>query len=176
MTQLLETIQPSDWEKGGSGFVRTRWLQQLSDLVNRPKNNRVTASTNATAVVCNGAVQSTGVGTASVIPKRYGEFTVKCRVTFNVNSAGPGFVYVYRTTGAVPVNGNAPNAGDVAVAGDAFGGPANVNGQNFIGTLSFLDTGLSETVNYKYYLAVKAPNGTTLNLINASQILVMERS
>jgi hypothetical protein len=178
MAQLLENLEAQHWEghTPGSGFNRMRWLQGLSDLVNRPVNNRANATTNATAVNCTGAVLSSGIGIQQLQPKRYSEFTVKARVTFNINSAGPAFVYVYRTLGAVPANGAAPNVGDVIVAGDAFiGGPTSA-GVNQSGALSFLDTGLDVSKRYRYYLAVKGPNATVLNLVNASQLLVMERS
>lgn len=178
MAQLLENLEAQHWEshKPGSGFNRMRWLQGLSDLVNRPINNRASGTTNATAVNCNGAVQSSGIGIQQLQPKRYAEFTIKARVTFNINSAGPAFVYVYRTTGAIPVNGAAPNVGDVVVGGDAFiGGPTSA-GVNQSGSFSFLDTGLNVASRYRYYLAVKGPNASVLNLVNASQLLVMERS
>ena len=64
-TELLDKIVPTDWDSkkpGNSGFSRVRFLQGISDIVARPLNNRLTASTNATAVNLNGAVQSTGEG------------------------------------------------------------------------------------------------------------------
>jgi hypothetical protein len=178
--QLLEKLTPEHWDsqkpEPNSCFNRVRWLQNLNDLVNRPVLNRLQASTNATAVNTNGAVQSTGVGTGLLQPKRYAEFTIKTRVTFNINSAGPAFVYVYRTLGAIPANGAAPNVGDVIVGGDAFlGGPTSA-AVNQVGAFSFLDTGLDVTKQYRYYLAVKGPNANVLNLVNASQLLAMERS
>lgn len=178
--ELLELITPTHWEsqKPGStsGSERVRWLQGLNDLLRRPVMNRQQVQTNATAVVCNGAVQSTGIGTGTLNPKRYAELTVKARVTFNINSAGPAFVFVYRTLGAIPANGAAPNGGDVVVGGDAFMGGPTSNGVNQAGALSFIDTGLDVTKLYRYYLAVKGPNGTTHNLVNASQLFVLERS
>jgi hypothetical protein len=178
--QLLEQITASHWDSGkpeaGSGFARVRWLQGLNDLVNRPVINRVTATTSATAIAANGAVQSTGIGTGAIQPKRYGEVTIKARVSFNLNSVGPGYHYIYRTLGAIPANGAAPNAGDVIVGGDAFLGGPTGNGVNQSGAFSFLDTGLDVSKQYRYYLAVKAPNGNTLNLVNNSQLLAMERS
>ena len=176
---LLEKIVADHWDSGkpgNSGFNRVRLLQSISDLFDRPRNNRVSASTNATAINCNGAVQSSGVGTGTIQPKRYAELTVKARVTFNINSAGPAFVYMYRTTGAIPANGAAPGGADVAVGGDAFLGGPTTSGVNQSGAFSFLDTGLDVTKQYKYYLAVKGTNTNTLNLVNSSQILVMERS
>lgn len=199
--QLLEQINPGIWGSrpdpkatpgtnktgpveqaptAGLSYHRVRFLQSISDLFDRPVKNRLSVSTNATAVACNGAVQSSGIGVGvvgqSLRPMRYAEFTVKARVTFNLNSAGPGFIYVYRTTGAIPANGAAPNGGDVVVGGDAFLGGPTTNGVNQCGALSFLDTGLDVTKAYRYYLAVKGPNGNTLNLVNASQLLVMERA
>lgn len=182
--QLLEQIKAEQWDSQkpapGSGYGRTRFLQSLSDLLDRPVKNRLTVSTNATAVVCNGAVQSSGIGVGvvgqSLQPKRYAEFTVKARVTFNINSVGPAFVYVYRTTGAIPANGAAPNGGDVIVGGDAFLGGPTTSGINHCGALSFIDTGLDVTKQYRYYLAVKGTNTNTLNLVNASQLLVLERA
>lgn len=178
--RLLPTLIPQHWDSqkptSGSGQNRVRYLQSVDDLVNRPVTNRVNASTNATAVNANGAIQSTGVGTGLVQPKRYGEFTVKARVTFNVNSVGPAFHYIYRTLGAIPANGAAPNGGDVIVGGDAYlGGPTSA-GVNQSGAFSFLDTGLDVSKQYRYYLAVKAPNTNVVNLVNASQLLVMERA
>ncbi len=178
--QLLEQLTPQHWDSGkpqqGSGFQRVRWLQGLSDFINRPALNRGSASTNATAVVTNGAAQSSGIGTTPLQPKRYAEFTVKARVTFNVNSTGPAFVYVYRTLGAIPANGAAPNVGDVVVGGDAFTGGPTTSGVNQVGAFSFIDTGLDVTKSYSYYLAVLGPNGNTLNLVNNSQLFVLERS
>lgn len=179
--QLLEQLTPSHWDSGkpaaGSGYQRTRWLQGLVDLVNRPVTNRVTAQTSATAVNTNGAPQSTGIGTGLVQPKRYGELTVKARVTSNIASAVPHYHYLYRTQGAIPANGAPPNPGDVIVGGDAFaGGATPPAGTNQIGVFSYLDTGLDVTKQYRYYLAVNAPNGNVVNLVNNSQLLVMERS
>jgi hypothetical protein len=177
---LLEALTPAHWDSqepaANSGFERMRWLQGLNDLLNRPVNNRLTAQTSGTAIAANGTAQSSGVGLGPMQPKRYAEFTVKARVTFNLNSAGPAYLYVYRTLGAIPVNGAAPNAGDVIVGGDAFTGGPVTAGVNQSASLSFLDAGLDVTKRYSYYFAVKAPNGNTLNLINASQLLVMERS
>jgi hypothetical protein len=175
---LLEELVPQTWDQRSKGGApQTRWLQQLSDLTNRPVNNRQTNSTSATAVAANGAVQSTGIGTLQAQqPKRYAEFTVKARVTFNVDSVGPAYVYVYRTQGAIPANGAPPNAGDVVVGGDAFVGGAMTSGVNQSGALSYLDQGLNVNQKYSYYLAIVAPGGNTVNLVNASQLLVMERS
>lgn len=178
---LLPTLRPTEWDSAkpavGSGYQRVRHLQSIDDLVNRPVLNRGTATTNATAVAANGAVQSTGIGTANPLqPMRYSEFTVKARVTFNLNSTGPAFVSVYRTLGNIPANGAPPSVGDVVVGGDAFvGGPTSA-GINQSGSFSFLDSDLSVNQKYNYYLAVQAPNGNTMNLINNSQLLVMERS
>ena len=178
---LLPEIVPEQWDSGkpatGSGFNRVRHLQSVDDLVNRPVLNRDNASTNAIAVNANGAVQSIGFGTVQLQPMRYAEFTVKARVTFNVNSAGPAFVYVYRTvSAAIPAVGAPPNAGDVVVGGGSFMGGATTAGVNESGSFSSLDTGLSVNTKYRYYLAVEAPNGSILNLVNSSQLLVMERS
>lgn len=177
---LLPELVPQQWDSGppkaGSGFDRVRHLQSVDDLVNRPVLNRGTATTNATAVHTNGAVQSIGIGTVQLQPMRYAEFTVKARVTFNVNSVGPAFVYVYRTLGNIPANGAAPNVGDIVVGGGSFMGGATTAGVNESGSFSFLDTGLSVNTKYRYYLAVEAPNGNILNLVNSSQLLVMERS
>ena len=181
--QLIEQIVPSDWDSAmpqdagaNSGFPRVRWLQQVVDTFNRPVMNRVTATTSATAVVLNGAVQSTGIGCGPITPKRYAELTIKARITFNISAAGTLYVYVYRTKGAIPASGAAPNAGDVIVGGDAFAGPATVAGQNTCASLSVLDTGLSESQAYRYYIAFKGTNALTGNLVNSSQLLVMERS
>lgn len=178
--QLIENIVPEHWDSQkpaqNSGFPRVRWLQQIIDTSNRPVINRASASTNATAVNCTGNVLSSGIGIAPLQPKRYGEFTVKARVTFNINSTGPAYIYVYRTTGAIPANGAAPNGGDVIVGGDAFAGGPTVSGVNLAAALSFIDTGLNVNTQYRYYLAVKGTNGNILNLINASQLFVMERS
>src|SRR5262249_10782600 len=144
--------------------------------LNRPLLNRVTASTNATAVNLNGNAQSTGIGCGPITPKRYAEFTVKARVTFNISGAGTLYVFVYRTLSAIPVNGAAPNGGDVIGGGDAFAGPATVGGQNVSASLSFIDTGLDVTKQYRYYLAFKGTNALVGNLVNSSQLLVLERS
>ena len=178
--ELLETIQPRHWEsqKPGSdaGFQRVRWLQGLNDLLRRPVVNRLSVIAPNTAVNLTGAVESSGIGVSKLQPKRYAEFTVKARVTFNLNSIGPAFAFVYRTLGAIPVNGAAPNAGDVIVGGDAFLGGPTTAGVNQSGSCSFLDQGLDVTKKYSYYLAVQGPNGNVLNLVNSSQLLVMERS
>jgi hypothetical protein len=169
--QLLENLTPAQWDS-----PQQRWLQSLSDLVDRPVNNRQNAATSTAVIAANGNVQSSGMGVGPMQPKRYAEFTVKARVSYNVNSVGPAYVYVYRTTGAIPANGAAPNAGDVIVSGDSFTGGAMTAGVNQSSAFSFLDSGLSVNSKYSYYLAVKAPNGNTLNLVNNSQVLVMERS
>ena len=178
--QLLENIEPQHWDSAkpqpGSGFQRVRWLQQLSDLVNRPVLNRASNTTNATAINTNGVVQSTGIGTGLLQPKRYAELTVKARVTFNVSVNGAAYIYVYRTLGQIPANGAPPNAGDVIVGGDAFAGGAVTATINQSGAFSFIDTGLDVTKSYRYYLAVLGPNPAVLNLINASQLFVLERS
>lgn len=179
--ELLETLVPAHWDSQkpapNSGYERVRWLQGLNDFIKRPVVNRATVSTSATATTCNGSIQSTGVGLATPLtPKRYGEFTIKARVSFNVNSAGPAYVYIHRTTGAIPANGLAPNAGDVIVGGDAFVGGPTTSGVNQSGSLSFIDTGLSVTTPYRYYLSVKGPSGNTHNLVNSSQLFVTERS
>jgi hypothetical protein len=174
--QILDTIG-NEWEVGSAkeaGTTRKRWLQTLSDVIGRPVNNRVTASTNAVAVNLNGAAQSTGIGTGPIMPSRYGEHLVQARVTFSISANGTLYAYVYRTTGAIPANGAAPNGGDVIVGGDAFAGPATVAGQTVIGTLSIFDMGLKSSQSYRYYLAVLGTNGLTANFINASQIIASE--
>lgn len=154
-------------------FSWVQWLQSLSDLLSRPLLNRLVVSTNALAVNLNGTIQSTGLGTAAITPVRYGEFLVQARVTFDLSAAGVLYVYVFRTKGAVPANGAGPNAGDVAVGGDAFAGPA-INANSFVGALSFFDTGLLQSQAYKYYFAVNGTNALTGNLINASTLQVSE--
>jgi hypothetical protein len=178
--ELLDTIVPSAWDSqkpGTSGFPRVRMLQNINDLLKRPVANRSLVISSDPAVVTTGSPVSSGIGSALLQPKRYAEFTVKARVTFNINSADPAYLYVYRTQGAIPTNGTAPHAGDVIVGGDAFAGGATPGaGVNQIGTFSYLDTELNVNLQYRYYIAVNAPNGRTVNLINSSQILVMERS
>lgn len=178
--QLLENLDPNHWDSqepaANSGYNRVRWLQGLNDLLNRPVNNRLQVATAGTAIAASGAVQSSGVGVGPMQPKRYAEFTVKARVTFNVNSVGPAFLFVYRTLGAIPANGVVPNVGDVVVGGGAFTGGPTTAAVNQSASLSSLDSGLSVNLKYSYYFAVQAPNGNTLNLVNASQLLVMERS
>jgi hypothetical protein len=175
-TKLLEDLpsQTTFDKDKRPNFDWIRWLQSVADLFSRPVANRVTVLTNATAVNCNGAVQSTGIGAGPITPVRYAEHLVMARITFNESAAGLLFVYVYRTTGAIPANGAAPNAGDVAVGGDAFAGPADVIGQNFSGAMALFDTGLAPNQAYNYYLAVKGPNAAVANLINASQLQVSE--
>jgi len=180
-TELLEKLVPDHWEsqkpQPGSGTNRVKWLQQLNDVIRRPVMNRGSAATNATATNCTGAIQSTGIGLPnSLRPLRYGEFTIKARVTFNINSTGPAFVYVYRTLGAIPANGAAPGGGDVIVGGDAFTGGPTSSGVNQSASFSFIDTGLDKSKNYQYYLAVKGPNATVHNLVNNSQLFVLERA
>lgn len=162
-----------DTKTNTPSFPWLQWFQSLIDLVNRIVSNRVTASTNATAVVCNGAVQSSGVGTIAIQPARYAELWVNARVTFNLSAGGTLYLYVYRTLAAVPANGAAPNAGDVIVAGDSFAGPA-LGTQNVNGSLSWIDSGLDKTKKYLYYLAVKGTNALTANLVNSSQLQVSE--
>lgn len=183
--ELLPTLIPADWDSNkpgpNTGFSRVRHLQSIGDLAKRPVVNRTTASTSNTVVNCDGTSQSSGIGTIPQTPIRYAEFTVKARVTLQIDSAGPAYVAVYRTLAdvsgnGVPVNGAAPNAGDVIVGGDAFMGGATVSGVNQSGAFSFLDTGLSQTTRYLYYLVVTGPNGSVLQLLNSSQLLVMERS
>lgn len=174
--RLLEQIVPQHWGKDGSGNQQVRYLQSVDDLVNRPVSNRATASTSATAVNCLGIFQSSGIGTQGLQPKRYAEFTVKARVTFNVNATGQAYIFIYRTFGPTPANGVGPNAGDVIVGGDAFTGGPVTPGVNLSGSFSYIDTGLDVTRTYFYYIAVLGPLGSVLNLINNSQLFVMERS
>jgi len=178
MRRLLPSLVPAHWDgaKGAPNSPRTTFLQSVDDLVNRPLINRLAATPGATPIPCTGAVISTGIGVGQMQPKRYGEFTVKARVTFNINSGGPAYLYVYRTLGAIPALGAAPNVGDVVVGGDAFAGGPMSNGVNQCAAFSFLDTGLDVSKQYRYYFAVNAPNVNTVNLINSSQLLVMERS
>lgn len=154
-------------------FAWIQWLQSLVDVVTRVITNRVRAAGGA-AVNCNGTVQSTAVATPAITPKRFAELWVQARVTFSLNAAGTLYVFVYRTSGAIPINGAAPNIGDVAVGGDAFGGAADVPAQNFIASLSYIDSGLSATTAYKYYLAVQGTNGTVATLAGTSQMIVSE--
>jgi hypothetical protein len=179
--ELLDTIVPADWDSqkpsANSGFGRVRWLQGVSDLVKRPLANRALVISPDPAVNMIGSPVSSGIGTGLLQPKRYAEFTVKARVTFYINSAAPAYLYVYRTQGAIPAIGQQPNAGDVIVGGDAFAGGATPGaGVNQIGAFSYLDTGLNLNEKYSYYLAVNAASGLVVNLINNSQLLVMERS
>jgi hypothetical protein len=63
------------------------------------------------------------------------------------------------------------------VGGDAFaGGTVPVAGVNEARAFSFLDSALDVNKRYRYYLAVMAPMGNLVNLLNNSQLLVMERS
>lgn len=177
-SQLMQTIRHQDWETPGSGYNRTRAMQDISDLFDRPRNNRVTASNGSgdVNVNCNGSIQSTGVGTAAITPQRYAELTVKARAKFHLNASMTLYVFVMRTTGAIPANGAAPNAGDVAVSGDAFSGGQVTANTDQAGNMSFLDTDLLQTTPYKYYFAVEGTNGDTATLKQNSQLLVMERS
>jgi len=176
--QILQTLVPQDWDDPGkpnSGFARVRALQDLSDVIARPLNNRSSASTSGVAVNCNGAVQSTGIGTANPItPKVYGETTVQARVTLSASAAGAYEVFVYRTTGNIPAKGAGPNAGDVVVGGGSFGGGSLAAGVSTPATVSVIDEGLSQSVGYSYYLAISGPNGDTLTLTNGSQLVVSE--
>jgi hypothetical protein len=161
--------------KGVHAVTRQRWLQDnVVDVLARPSTNRVQVATNATAVNLNGATQSTGIGTGAIKPLKYAETQVQARVTLNASANGSFYVFVYRTTGAIPANGAAPNAGDVIVGTDAFGGGTLVAGVFTPATLQFTDTGLNQNLSYKYYLAVSGPNGDVLNLINGSQVIVSE--
>jgi|SRR5712664_576050 len=151
-----------------------RWIQSLVDLISRVVVNRVTASTNATAVNLNGAAQSTGIGTGTITPKRYSELWVSARATFNISAGGALRLRVYRTTGAIPANGAAPNGGDAIVGGDDFAGPATVAGQNTNGSLSWIDSGLSANQAYRYYFAFVGTNALVGNLVNTSSLQVSE--
>jgi hypothetical protein len=173
----MQTIVPSHWDDGGkpgSGFNRVRALQDLSDLVSRPLNNRVMNSISVATVNLNGNIQSTGIGAGPIAPQRYAETSVQARVTLKASAAGAFSVFLYRTTGSVPANGQGPNAGDVVVGGDAFGGGSLAAGVNTPATLAITDQELSATQQYSYYFAVSGPNGDTLSLINGSQLIVSE--
>lgn len=190
--RVLEHLTPEDWNIGkqGSpvrgapieapvGFRRVRYLQQIDDTINRPVLNRLSATAVGTAVTCTGANISTGIGVGGstpMKPQRYGEFTVKAVVQFNINSAGPAFVFVYRTLGAIPANGSPVGGSDVIVGGVAFMGGPTTSGVNQSGSLSFLDTGLDVSKKYRYYLAVNGPNTNVLHIIAGSQLLVLERA
>lgn len=188
---IVDQIQPTDWQtpvkvKDGAGIGQTadvrgnsrmKWLQSLTDLLNRPINNRVTATSTGINVTSTGAILSTGLGTALIQPKRYAELTVKARVSFSLSAGnGPILVYVYRTSGAIPALNAAPGVGDVVVGGGPFGGGATFSPDEQAGSLSFLDTGLDVSKSYAYYFALKSPNGTVATLLNASQLLVLERA
>src|SRR5277367_6153853 len=106
--QILDNIG-DEWEEPqnrkstsgtgtNAGFTRKRFLQKLSDVVARPVNNRVQAPTTPAAVVCNGAVQSTGIGTGPIMPMLFGEHLVQARVTLNAPVAGNYYSYTYRST------------------------------------------------------------------------------
>lgn len=176
--QLLQTIAPQDWDdhgKPGTGYNRVRALQDISDVIARPLNNRLSVTANAAvAVACNGAVQSTGLGAGKITPKVYGETSVQARVTLSPSATGTYQVYVYRTTGAIPANGAAPNGGDVIVGGDAFGGGSLAGGVSTPATLSIIDQNLSQSQAYSYYLAVLGPNADTLTVAANSQLTVSE--
>lgn len=175
--QLIQHIVPQTWDSqkpvAGSGTQRVRYLQDVNDVINRPVTNRQTASSNTT-VAANGSNQSTGIGTGKQQPKKYAEFTVKARVTYNLNASQTLYLYIYRTTGNIPANGAAPNGGDVVVGGGAFAGGMQASGVNQAASFSFLDTGLSVSQQYRYYLGIAAPNGTTVTILSSS-IIVMER-
>ena len=180
-SELLPTLVPLDWDSqkpgANTGFLRVRWLQSVCDLVKRPVVNRATAIASDPVVNTTGNSVSSGIGCGPLQPKRYAEFTIKARVTFNIGSNDPAYLYIYRTTNAIPANGATPNAGDVIVGGDAFAGGATPGaGINQIGTFSFLDSGLNVNSQYRYYLAVKAPSAQVVNIVQNSQLLVMERS
>jgi hypothetical protein len=174
LEQMPSATMFDDLAKKSPAWGWVRWIQSLADLISRPVLNRVTASTSATAVALNGSPQSTSIGTGAITPKRYAEVWVSARVTFNISAGGVLRVSVYRTTGAVPANGAAPNGGDVIVAGDSFAGPATIAGQNMSGSLSFIDTGLDVTKAYKYYFAFTGTNALTGNLVNTSSLQVSE--
>jgi hypothetical protein len=174
--RLLVEIDPQTWDSPKSSGQRTLWLQQLDDLMSRSVNNRQQAMTSTATTGSNGALQSTGVGVGPMTPKRYAEFTVKARVTYQASGPGPVYIYVHRTTSAIPPNGQAPNANDVIVGGDAFAGGQLAAGINQAAAFSFLDSGLSTAGKYHYYFSVKAPGGVLVSLLNSSQLLVMERS
>ncbi len=178
---------PADWDSQtpgtNTGFGRVRHLQNISDLVDRPLNNRLSVVAPATPIACSGAAESSGIGVGPMQPKRYAEFTVKARVSFSIVGVGPAYIFVYRTkapsstVSAIPAAGASPNLGDVIVGGDAFMGGPMVSGLNQSGSFSFLDTGLSVTGQYSYYcLAAGGPAGQVLTLGANSQLLVMERS
>jgi|SRR5665213_2329245 len=175
--QLLPNVPTQimfdDAKNNVPSFTWLQWIQSVVDLINRVVSNRVTAS-GAAAVTCNGAVQSTGVGTIGINPQRYAELWINARVTFNLSAPGTLYVYVVRTLGAIPANGAAPGGSDVIVAADAFAGPATVGGQNMSGALSWIDSGLDQTKKYLYYFAVKGTNALTANLAASSQMQVSE--
>lgn len=176
-TELLDKLVPSDWDSGKpgrTGFPRVRFLQGISDIVSRPLNNRLTASTNLATVNCTGATLSAGVGVGPIIPSRFAEFLTKARVTLVLNASAAAYVYLYRSTVGIPANGAAPAGGDVIVGGDAFGGGSLTANVNSPATLAFIDTGLNQATKYFYYFAINGPNTDVAKLINASSLMVSE--
>ena len=174
--QILDTIG-NEWDlndPAGAGFARKRFLQNLSDVVARPINNRVTVPNAGTVVALNATPQSTGIGTGAIMPSKFAETQLNVRVTLNTSMAGNHYVYIYRTTGVIPPNGSPPNVGDVIVGGDAFGGGQLPVGVDTPATLSFIDQGLESSQSYKYYFAVTGPNGANLTLKNGVQLMASE--
>lgn len=156
------------------GRTRRDFLNSVQDAVVRHINNRAQAPATAAAIVCNGARQSTGLGTTALQPSRYGEFQINARVTLNAPVAGNFFVYVYRSTVGVPAAGTAPAGGDVVVGSGAFGGGALPAGVDTPATVTLFDQNLNQQLQYFYYLAVQGPNTDTLNLAAGSQLTASE--
>jgi hypothetical protein len=153
-----------------------RWLQGV-DLFNRPAINRAQASTNATAIVANGAVQSTGIGTQLLQPKRYAEFTIKARITFNINSVGPA--YVYRASHARSDSSEwcGSERGRCHCRRRCLSRWAHRERSQPVGRVLFHRHRPRCHEAYRYYLSVKGPNTNVLNLVNSlADFVVMERS
>ncbi len=84
--------------------------------------------------------------------------------------------YVYRTTGAIPEMGAAPECRRCHCRRRCLRRGNGRKRRDQTGAFSYLDSELSPTTQYRYYLAVNGNAGKTVNLVNNSQLLVMERS
>lgn len=165
--QLMESLQGVVQEDAGKHPSLIRWLQSLVDLLGRPTNNRVSASQGANYSVTSAADVSSGVGTGPITPKRYGEtFVLGIAAGTNSTNNSPVVISIYRTSGAIPAQGAAPNAGDVRVAYAVIW--VAVGGETWQLPLVGQDTGLSLTTPYRYYFTVSNGTGGGQTTINAA--------
>ena len=112
---------------------------------------------------------STGIGTAALTPSTFGNIFVSGSLySYNSTSGDLVIIGIYRTTGSVPSAGSAPGGSDTLVFDARYGDSSTDTTYGSVNALSFMDTGLSTSTAYKYYIAIAAGEGGHAYLTTAS--------